>query len=107
MLRVPPLLSRAATARLTYQHPRSAAAVSVLGPISSGFPSHAIGGIMGHARRHPPAEDHLRRNARIRRSWHPGLLRRLQVQQRQYHPGEKAYREAQAALLSLLPEESR
>jgi hypothetical protein len=29
MLRVPPLLSRAATARLTYQHPRSAAAVAV------------------------------------------------------------------------------
>jgi hypothetical protein len=27
--------------------------------------------------------------------------------QRQYHPGEKAYREAQAALLSMLPEESR
>jgi hypothetical protein len=27
--------------------------------------------------------------------------------QRQCHPGEKAYREAQAALLSLLPEESR
>jgi len=27
--------------------------------------------------------------------------------QRQYHPGEKAFREAQAALLSMLPEESR
>jgi hypothetical protein len=42
---------------------------------------------MGHARSHTPDEDHLWRNARLRHSRSPDLLRRLQVQP--FHPDER------------------
>ena len=69
----PPRENAPTAAPLAIVCPRGAA------PITSGFTSSPIGGIMEHARRCPPAKDHPRRNAFLRRARPAGLLRGLQV----------------------------
>jgi hypothetical protein len=48
-------------------------------PSHGGFPPIAIGGIMGRVGSQPPAENHLRRDARLWRARSPDLLLGLQM----------------------------
>src|SRR5215469_8963377 len=75
----------AATGRTSY-HPSVLLKLYIYGYLNrvqsshGGFTLSPIGGIIPHARACPPAENHLRRDARVRRARSPGLLRGLPLQ---------------------------